>query len=138
MPQANIIKVDSNTEIRKLVNPFSKGDVVKIPVSTPYKTTQPNHSGVKVFKRNQSVNVFFDNEGMVDVYFKIGKPCADSATIYSTEFQNILVGVPSITYAGTGGYWKDIELTEDILRFNGVEPEYKVVGQVKEGGYFRH
>lgn len=137
MAQGRIVKVEGITEIKVLVNPFRKGDTIKIPSGATYTTTKPGVDGRVATKRNQSIEVFLSHTGSIDRYFDVEKSFPESAIAYSSERQNVLVGTPSISFAGTGGYWKDVELTEDIIAFNGLEPEYKVIGVFGEDGRYR-
>lgn len=97
-----------------LVNPFSKGEKVVVPAGATFTTTAPKVLGRQKTKR-KTVNT-------VEI-------------IFESHHQSRLTGhgpvswivPPRIYCAGAGGYWKEITITEEIIRLNGKAVEYKSV-----------
>ena len=84
-----------------LHNPISKGDTIIIPAGTPFSTTAKGGAGVT--KRATKIKVRFSHPGYLDG--SVGKAFAK---------------VPTITAAGTGGYWKDFSVTPEVLKANSL------------------
>lgn len=97
-----------------LVNPFTKGEKVIIPAGAKFTTTHPRLVGTQETKRKVTNEV----ECVFSSYAKMRLTGRGSVTS---------VRPPSIYCAGTGGYWKDIVITEEIIRLNGKTPEYQEV-----------
>lgn len=133
--QPTIIATDT-VEIKQLENPFHTGDKIKLPAGTAFVTTRPNKDGEQLTKRNQSVEIFGVSNGDIDPYFTKKTKRTDVA-LYENDRQTVLVGSPSITLVGTGGYWKYVKLTEEIILFNGMEPKYDVIGTMGKDSFFR-
>lgn len=94
-------------ESNAISNPFVKGDTVIIPKGTVVHSTNPSKSEY-VTKRNQKVNVFMAGNGWVETdryYGDVG-----------------MVKLPRVSWAGTGGYWCDVQVTPEFLAANGHEP----------------
>lgn len=77
-----------------LLNPFQKHDQVRIPAGTPYR-----YRGEKATSR-----------------------AARTVTVFSASPGSPSVGPPTITAVGSGGYWKDYTVTEDMVRTAGFKP----------------
>lgn len=97
-----------------LVNPFTKGEKVIVPAGSKFGTTHPRLVGTQETKRKvtNEVEISFDS------YAKMRM--AGTGTVTT-------VRPPSIYCAGTGGYWKDIVVTEEMILLNGKTVEYKEV-----------
>lgn len=89
----------------------AKGVTVVIPKGTVIRTTHPSDGPVKVSKRTHTVKVHHVNWGY------IGRDARDEGRVY----------YPTITWAGAGGYWCDVQVTPELAAANGVElPELPV------------
>lgn len=94
-----------------LKNPFEVGDTVLIPAGTTYTTTNPTLKGRHKTKRATSVLV----EDSFPAFFTRSK-------------SGRIMGRPlRIRTTGSGGYWKDINITEAIVTINGKTPHYEKV-----------
>lgn len=105
--------VPKNKDVRQvLVNPFKAGESVMIPAGVTFTSTAPTLKGRQVVKRGHKVTV------------------ADSVPVRvqprnSEKGSNFLVRPPRIRAKGSGGYWKDITLTEAIVKLNGKPLSYE-------------
>lgn len=99
-------------EVREvLTSPFNVGDSVMIPAGTTYTTANPAVRGRHKTKRAITVTVD-------DVF---------PAFLVRTKTDRILVRPLRIRTTGSGGYAKDINITEQIVRLNGRVPSYEAV-----------
>lgn len=94
-----------------LTNPFQEGEEVSIPAGTTYTSTNPSLKGRLKTKRTQTVVV------------------AESfpAFLVRTKTDRVLIRPLRIRTTGSGGYAKDINITEQIVRLNGKIPHYEQV-----------
>jgi hypothetical protein len=97
-------------ETRKvLVNPFHVGETVTIPAGTIYTSTDPELKGRQRTKRAETV--------VVDATFP--------ASLTRTPSNQLLVRPQRIRVQNHGGYAKDFNITEKIVRLNGKLPVYE-------------
>jgi len=88
----------------RIPNPVTKGDTLTIPKGSVVHTTHPS-GRVQVTKRAQKITVHSTLDGWV-----------------SRERHNAgKVLLPVVTWPGTGGYWRDVQLTKAVLEANGLE-----------------
>lgn len=97
-----------------LVNPFKVGESIVIPAGTPFTSSAPTLKGRQVVKRAHKVTV---NEAIP----------AHLAPRNSDTGSKVLVRPLKVRAKGSGGYWKDINITEKIVKLNGKTPTYEVV-----------
>jgi hypothetical protein len=97
-----------------LVNPFKKGDKVTVPAGSQFTTTNPKVHGTQVTKRKVVNEVELDFKSYAK-YRMVGRGSVVS------------VSPPSIYCAGSGSYWKDIVVTEEMILLNGKTVEYAEV-----------
>lgn len=90
---------------RPVHNPFTRGQKVKLPAGTRFKTTSKEGSGIT--NRAITITVHFSHEGYTDG--SVGKRFFSPA---------------SISYAGSGGYWREVAITPEILDYNNL-PVYE-------------
>lgn len=90
--------------VKLLVNPFTKGETIKIPAGAKYISMAPNVDGLRTTKRASTITIHRTNDS-----YTFDEQAHDADVV--TE--------------GTGGYWKHITLSEEILKANGKTPEYK-------------
>ena len=106
-------KASSNTR-QVLVNPFKAGDVVNIPAGSTFTSAAPTLKGRQKVKRGHKVTV-------------IGTIPAHVQPRNSETGSKVLIRPTRLRAKGSGNYWKDITLTEKILRFNGLNATYETV-----------
>lgn len=94
-----------------LMNPFQNGDSVLIPAGTTYTTTDPKMRGRHKTRRASTV--------VVDDSFP--------AFFVRTQSGRIMGRPLRIRTTGSGGYWKDINITESVVTLNGKTPHYEKV-----------
>ena len=105
----------ANSNMRQvLVNPFKAGDVVNIPAGSSFTSAAPTLKGRQKVKRGHKITV-------------IGSIPAHVQPRNSETGSKVLIRPSRIRAKGSGNYWKDITLTEKILRFNGLNPTYETV-----------
>lgn len=92
-----------------LVNPFQVGETVTIPAGTIYTTTNPELKGRLKTERAETV--------VVDETFP--------ASLFRTPSNRLLVRPQRIRVRNHGGYARDINITEKIVRLNGKVPVYE-------------
>lgn len=92
---------------RPLRMPFTRGDKVVLPAGTIVSSRGEE----KVLGRKQTVTAHMVNGGYYGE-----KRTADG-------WVRTLVP-PTVTWAGSGGYWMDARVDEEVLSANGKEPEY--------------
>ena len=97
-----------------LDNPFKIGDSISIPSGAIFTSAAPTAKGRQVVKRGHKVTVH-------DIIPARVQPRK------SETGSNVLVRPPRIRAKGSGGYWKDITLTEKIVRLNGKAPSYETI-----------
>lgn len=103
--------MDTDTQQRLLTNPFRRGERIVIPKGTPYRTTHPGKDGLHKTGRAATVTLRSVYRSYVDTYSRgRGEPILVPGTV---------------TTAGTGGYWKDYVVTEDLLVANGHPVTYE-------------
>jgi hypothetical protein len=106
-------KANSNTR-QVLVNPFKEGDVVNIPAGSTFTSAAPTLKGRQKVKRGHKVTV-------------IGTIPAHVQPRNSETGSKVLIRPARLRAKGSGNYWKDITLTEKILKFNGMNATYETV-----------
>jgi hypothetical protein len=94
-----------------LTNPFQEGEEVSIPAGTTYTSTNPALKGRLKTKRTQTVTV-------AETF---------PAFLVRTKTDRVLIRPLRIRTTGSGGYAKDINITEQIVRLNGKIPHYEQV-----------
>ena len=94
-----------------LTNPFQPGDRVIIPAGTTYVTANPTIKGRHRSKR--AVTVVVEE--------------AYPAFLVRTANGRVLSRPPRIRTTGSGGYDKNINITEQIVVMNGNSPVYESV-----------
>lgn len=123
-------------EVKMFVNPFVRGDKMELPKGTEFVSMHPDHDGLQSTKRKQSITINHIGDGFVDPYYTGKTPLVGE--VIESERVSTRIYPADVTYAGAGGYWKIVHLTEELLRANGRVPEYKVIGYVdKASGSFR-
>jgi hypothetical protein len=92
-----------------ITNPFRQGQVVVVPSGTLARSTNPRHRGLRVTKVTRRVTVRSASDGWVDAsgFEGRGRGC---------------VILPTVTWPGSGGYWKDVQVTSKLLAANGRAP----------------
>ncbi|MFS0884919.1 hypothetical protein AB3M81_06705 [Aeromicrobium sp. 179-A 4D2 NHS] len=94
-----ILLADPDFKVKYLHNPFRKGETVVIPAGTPFRSMNPSIKGPQVTKKTQTVVAHMTSPGY--------RP------------QSGYDGAAArVTIAGGGGYWKDFEVTEEMLEAN--------------------
>lgn len=88
----------------RIPNPVLKGDTIIVPKGSVVHTTHPS-GRVQVTKRAQRVTVHHCLDGWVS------RESHDAGKVL----------LPVVTWAGTGGYWRDVQLTKAVLEANGLE-----------------
>ena len=101
-----------------LVNPFKAGESIMIPAGVTFTSTAPTLKGRQTVKRGHKVTV----QDSIPVKVQPRK---------SEKGSNFLVRPARIRAKGSGGYWKDITLTESIIKLNGKAPSYENVSLKK-------
>jgi hypothetical protein len=86
-------------------NPFRQGDNVLIPENTLIRSTHPQQKERRS-GRNQTVKVTMSHDGWVET---------DS---YHGDLGKVML--PVITWAGSGGYWCDVQVTPELAAVNDV------------------
>lgn len=111
-------KTQKNATTREvLTNPFKVGEQITIPSGTVFTSTAPSAKGRQVVKRSHKVTVLDTIPARVQP--------RNSAT--GAKF---LVRPVRVRAKGSGGYWKDITLTEKIVRLNGKPLSYETISLV--------
>lgn len=120
---------NATIEIKVLANPFNPGDKVIIPPGAKFTSMRPNEDGVLESSHKQTVVVSRTGLGWVDLFYT-GKQAPALGELI--EHKNVATRVmhPTIIYAGSLGYWRTVELSEEILEANGKTVEYSVLGEV--------
>ena len=88
-----------------IANPFNPGQKVTIPAGTVVHSTAPGRD-VKVSGRTTTVRVNHVHDGWVS-----------ELTDYGPRGTCVL---PVITWAGSGGYWHNAQVTPELLEANGL------------------
>lgn len=108
-------KTQKNATSREvLVNPFKAGEQITIPSGTVFTSTAPSAKGRQVVKRSHKVTVIDSIPARVQPR-------------NSTTGAKFLVRPVRVRAKGSGGYWKDITLTEKIVRLNGKPLSYETI-----------
>lgn len=97
-----------------LSNPFKAGENIQIPAGVTFTSTAPTAKGRQVVKRGHKVTV----QSVIPPRVQPRK---------SEKGANFLVRPSRIRAKGSGGYWKDITLTEEIVRLNGKSLSYETI-----------
>ncbi len=87
----------------RIPNPVPKGDTIVVPKGSVIHTTHPS-GRVQVTKRTQRITVYMASDGWVS------RERHDAGKVL----------LPTVTWAGTGGYWRDVQLTKAVLETNGL------------------
>lgn len=107
-PDSGLTDIDGASIPKPLKNPFRKGQRVVIPAGTVVRFKGEE----TLTERKQTVTMHMGGSGYYD-------------EVRTTDgWGNVRVRPPVVTWAGTGGYWKDATVDLDVLEANGVEPEY--------------
>lgn len=104
---------DENTR-QVLKNPFKPGDTIVIPAGTTFTSTAPTLRGRQTAKRTHKITISETVPATV-------------APRNSEKGSKVLVRPMRVRAKGSGGYIKDIKLTEKIVRINGKTPEYETI-----------
>jgi hypothetical protein len=90
-----------------IVSPFQRGARVLIPAGTIVQSMNPAHGRFRVAKRTTTITVHMTFDGWIDVF---------------DDYRHGVgyLRLPTITYPGSGGYWQDVQVTEDLCTANGV------------------
>lgn len=98
----------------RIVNPFDpnragsvavRGRKVTIPAGTIIRTTHPQNGPVRVAKKTHTVTLHMAADGWID-------------RAHGSEGKVIF---PTISWAGAGGYWCDVQVTPELAAANGIE-----------------
>lgn len=100
MPPQKTQATEPRREVLK--NPFRAGESIRIPAGTPFKSTNPSLRGRQKTKRTQTLTVGQAMPG-VRVWTKNGR---------------VLSRLPRIRTTSSGGYEKDITITDEIVLLN--------------------
>ena len=95
-----------------LSNPFRIGEQIVIPAGTVFTSTNPAAKGRQLVKRAHKVTVHDSIPARVQPR-------------KSEKGSQVLIRPVRIRAKGSGGYWKDITLTEKVIRFNGRTVSYE-------------
>lgn len=146
MTHNNVVQVEDAVEVKRLknpfmanpfmANPFTVATRVSFPVGTVFTTENPDAEGYKCMERVQHAIIQYALDGTIDSSVK-ATPYRLGATFYKNQLQTVFVEEPSVKYTGDGDYWEDVTLTEEIIRFNGLEPEYEFIGVIEADKLFR-
>lgn len=90
-----------------VVNPVKRGSKLTVPAGTVVHSTNPSKRQY-VLKRAQTVLVHHAPDGWIDTVNHFGQ--GDG-----------YVSLPTISWAGTGGYWCDVQVTPEVAAANGLE-----------------
>lgn len=113
-------KTQKNATSREvLVNPFKAGEQITIPSGTVFTSTAPSAKGRQVVKRSHKVTVIDSIPARVQPR-------------NSETGAKFLVRPVRVRAKGSGGYWKDITLTEKIVRLNGKPLSYETISLIPE------
>lgn len=103
---------DPGYRVKYLENPFNRGDKIVVPAGTPFRSMNPSIKGPQVTKRATTIRVHMVSNSYRPVAGYNGAPA-------------------KVTIAGGGGYWKDFEVTEEMLEANG-----KPVAMIRRDRYY--
>lgn len=90
---------DPDFRVKYLHNPFVKGQKIVIPAGTPFRSMHPSVNGPQRSKTTRTVTVHHV------------APSYRAASGYDGA-------AARVTIPGSGGYWKDFEITEEMLTAN--------------------
>jgi hypothetical protein len=97
-----------------LANPFKAGEKITIPSGTIFTSTAPTLKGRQKVKRAHKVTVVDSIPARVQPR-------------NSEKGSKVLVRPVRVRAKGSGGYWKDITLTEKIVKLNGKPLSYDLL-----------
>lgn len=97
-----------------LAIPFKVGDTITLTSGTTFTSTSPKVKGRQQVKRAHQVVI-------ADVI------PARVAPRNSEKGSKVLVRPPRIRAKGSGGYFKDVTLTESLVRHNGKTPTFETI-----------
>ncbi|TXH10720.1 MAG: hypothetical protein E6R04_04475 [Spirochaetes bacterium] len=95
----------ANNDSLHVANPFNKGDAVTIPAGTVISSTHPQRRW-SVSKRAQTITVHHT----IDTYVSV-----------ELHGNRGMVKFGTVTWPGAGGYWRDVQVTPELLAANGME-----------------
>lgn len=143
MTQLTTIKMD-NGQIQRLVNPFTKLGSVKFPAGTVFVDKDMVKTGEQVMKEGITIKLFFAFTGGMHRVFNPSHFTVKAGVtgnlyrhenMFAFERKVVFVGNPRIHFSNKFGGWKIVTVTEELIRHNGLEPEYEVVGEFKDGEF---
>lgn len=112
----------------KIENPLHRGQRITLPKGTVVRSANPRHAYHRVLARPQEVVVHSVFPGYIDT------------SGWEREKGKVLL--PSISWAGTKGYWQDVQVTPELAEELGVElvlpvdtSDMEVVAQMIREGY---
>lgn len=108
----NTLQKSESREV--LANPFRKGETVIIPAGAVFTSSAPTLKGRQKVKRAHKVTVAETIP-------------AHLAPRNSETGSKVLVRPLRIRAKASGGYWKEITLTEKIVKVNGKTPSYETL-----------
>lgn len=97
-----------------LVNPFKVGETITIPSGSTFTSTAPTLKGRQKVRRAHKVTISDSLPAQI-------------APRKSEKGSKVLVRPLRIRAKGSGGYWKDINLNEKIVKLNGKTPTYEML-----------
>ena len=101
-------------DISLLTVPFQKGESIVVPAGSEYTTTAPGSLGSFTTKRKQTIVVSHTLRAWPQRHLKGGRSV-------------LTVLPPKIVFAGAGGYWKEVTVTEELLELKGHTAHYEEV-----------
>lgn len=116
-------------EVKFLVNPFKDGDEVIVPKGSKFTSMDFTINGVMSSLRKQSITVDHCSNGYVDPHYLKEEAPQTGEVIYHSRVSTV-VYPGNIVYSGAGGYWKIVQLSEELIKANGMNPEYEICGHV--------
>lgn len=97
-----------------LVNPFKVGETIIVPAGTSFTSTAPTLKGRQKAKRAHKITV---SEAVP----------AQLAPRKSETGSKVLVRPLRVRAKGSGGYVKDFNVTEKLIKLNGKTPTYEKI-----------
>jgi hypothetical protein len=90
-------------------NPFGKDQIITIPEGTLIRSMNPRHDELLVAKATRRVTIRSASHGWVD-------------TLCDHKKGREYVILPTVRWAGIGGFWQIAQVTADLLAANGLDP----------------